>query len=324
MNTETARIRPFAPADYIALVAASNRTYPDYPWSVEEMRHQDEKFDTSRFFKIRLVAEEDGVIVGSAEAGHRPSRFDPDSYHFDLWVVPERRRRGHGSALHDAVIAALRARDGRVARGATKESLTDGTAFVQKRGWIELKRDWESRLVVDGFDFTKFSGADERVAREGIRISTYSVELARDPDAPRKAFELVDVCRRDVPASDAPTPITFEEWRADWVDAPGFLPDAFFVAIDRDGRWLGMSNLHESLEDKSFIWQGLTGVRPEARERGIAMALKLRTVKHAQGLGVDHIKTWNDQSNRPMLAINEAMGFARQPAWISFEYLLRP
>ena len=324
MSTRTARVRPFESGDYAALVDASNRTYPDYPWSVDEMRHQDDKFDTSRFFKIRLVADEGGAIVGSAEAGHRPSRFDPDSYHFDLWVLPECRQRGHGSALHDAVIAALRARDGRVARGATKESMTDGTAFLQKRGWKELKRDWESRLTVAGFDFAKFLGADERVAIERIRISTYAEELTRDPETPRKAYELIDVCRRDVPATDAATPITFEEWSADWVDAPGFLPDGFFVAIDRDGRWLGMSNLQESLEDKSFIWQGLTGVRPEARGKGIAMALKLRTVIRAQQLGVDHIKTWNDQRNRPMLAINEAMGFARQPAWISFEYALRP
>ena len=322
MSTQTARIRPFAPADYVALVAASNRTYPDYLWSLEEMRHQDEQFDTSRFFKMRLIAEEDGAIVGSAEASHRPSRFDPDSYVFRLWVVPEWRRRGHGSALHDAVLAALRARHGRVARGATKESMADGTAFLQKRGWMELKRDWESRLTVAGFDFARFAGADERIAQQGIRISTYADELARESDTPRKAFELIDVCRRDVPATDAPTPISFEQWRADWVDAPGFLADGFFVAIDRDGRWLGVSNLEKSLGDKSFIWQGFTGVRPEERGNGIAVALKLRTVEHAQRLGVDHIKTWNDQSNRPMLAINEAMGFEKQPAWISFEYLL--
>src|SRR5439155_1293896 len=113
MSVQTARIRPFTPTEYSALGAAYGRTYPDYPWSVEEMRHQDETFDTARFFKMRLVAEEDGAVVGAAEAGHRPSRFDPDSYHFDLWVVPDRRRRGHGSALRDAVIAALRARDAR-------------------------------------------------------------------------------------------------------------------------------------------------------------------------------------------------------------------
>lgn len=60
------------------------------------------------------------------------------------------------------------------------------------------------------------------------------------------------------------------------------------------------------------------------RGKGLAMALKLETVRYAQRLGVDHIKTWNDQKNRPMLAINEVMGFARQPAWIGVELRLRP
>jgi predicted GNAT superfamily acetyltransferase len=101
------------------------------------------------------------------------------------------------------------------------------------------------------------------------------------------------------------------------------MADAFFVAIDRDGRWVGMSNLERSLEDPSFVWQGLTGTRREDRGRGIAMALKLRTVAYAQKMGVDHIKTWNDQRNRPMLSINEAMGFEKQPAWIAIELALR-
>jgi len=127
-----------------------------------------------------------------------------------------------------------------------------------------------------------------------------------------------------VPSIDPATDITFEEWRQHWIDAPSFLTDAFFIAIDRDGRWLGMSNLQRSIEDPSFIWQGLTGVRREARGKGLAMALKLETVRYAQAIGVDHIKTWNDQSNRPMLAINEAMGFAKQPAWIGLELRLRP
>jgi GNAT superfamily N-acetyltransferase len=122
---------------------------------------------------------------------------------------------------------------------------------------------------------------------------------------------------------DAATHQTFDEWRKDWLLVPSFLPDAFFAAIDGQGRWLGMSDLQRSIEDPSFIWQGLTGVRPEARGKGIAMALKLETVRYAQQLGVDHIKTWNDQQNRPMLAINEAMGFVKQPAWLGQELRLR-
>lgn len=324
MTTTTSRLRAFTEADYPAWVAGSNLCYPDYPWSVEEARHDDDKWDHSRFFKKRIVAEEDGRMVGAVELYHKPSRFHPDRYGFDVWVVPDRRGRGHGGALHDAAVAILRERSALAATAGVKESMTDSVEFTKKRGWVEIKRDWESRLVPAGFDFDRFAGAAERAASQGIRISTYADELARDPGAPHKAYELTDLLRRDVPSMDEPTDVTFEEWRKDWLDAPSFLPDAFYVAIDREGRWLGMSNLQKSIEDPSFIWQGLTGVRREVRGKGIATALKLETVRYAQRLGVDHIKTWNDQRNQPMLAINVAMGFARQPAWVGLELRLRP
>jgi GNAT superfamily N-acetyltransferase len=324
MTTTTARLRAFTADDYPAWVAGSNLCFPDYPWSVEEVRHQDDKWDHRRFFRARVVADEEGCIVGSVEVNHRPSRFHPDRYAFDVWVLPDRRRRGHGSALYEAGVGLLRERNALAATAVVKESMTDGVEFTRKRGWVEVKRDWESRLKVAGFDVDRFAGAGTRVTAQGIRISTYADELARDPETPRKAYELTDHCRRDVPAMDAPTDVTFEEWKKDWIEAPSFLAEAFFVAIDRDGRWLGVSNLQRSIEDPSFIWQGLTGVRREARGKGLAMALKLETVRHAQRLGVDHIKTWNDQRNRPMLAINEAMGFVRQPAWIGLELRLGP
>ena len=317
------RVRDFAPTDYEAWVAASNRSYPDYPWTVKEMRHQDDSFDRTRFFKLRLVAEQEGVLVGGVEAGHRPSRFHPDRYSFDLFVAPEARRRGHGTALYDAAIAVLRERKALAATGGVKESMRDGVQFLTKRGWHEVRRDWELRLKVAGFDFAKFATVDDRLSKASVRITTYSDELMRDPEAERKAYELVDELRVDVPATDPATPETIEEWRVHWGGSPSFLPDAFFVAIDRDGRWLGMSNLEKSLEDPSFVWQGLTGVRRDARGKGIAMALKLRTVTYAQGMGVDHIKTWNAQQNRPMLSISEAMGFEKQPAWIAIELKLK-
>ena len=316
-------VRAFTDADYPAVVAASNASYPDYPESVEEMRHRDESFDHTRFFRQRIVAVEGDTLVGSVAFGHRPSRFHPDRYSFDLFVRPESRRRGHGTALYDVAIAALRERSALAATGGVKESMTDGLAFFTKRGWAEVKRDWESRLRVAGFDFGRFASAGDRVAREGIRLTTFAEEERRDPDAERKAYEMIDEVRRDVPGTDAATDESFEDWRKHWILSPTFIPDATFIAIDGNGRWLGVSNLERQVTDPTFVWQGLTGVRRDARGRGVAMALKLRTVEYAQRLGVDHIKTWNDQRNRPMLAINEAMGFEKQPAWIAIEKRLR-
>ena len=322
MGSLATHLRAFAPEDYDTWVAAINRCYAEYPVSVRELRHQDDTFDRSRFFMDRRVVEDDGRLVGGFDLRHRPSRFHPHRYALDLFVSPEARRRGHGSALYDAALELLELRHALAAVVMVTESMPEGVRFAEQRGFVEVKRDWESRLTVADFDFGKFAGADERVAASGIRISTYADELVRDPEAVGKTYELTSTLRADVPSTDQATHETIEEWRAHWVDAPSFLPDAFFIAIGPDGRWLGMSNLEKQIEDPTFAWQGLTAVHRDVRGAGIATALKLRTIRYAQAMGVDHIKTWNDQSNLPMLAINEAMGFVRQPAWLSMELTL--
>ena len=312
-------VRPATPADYPALVAIGKASYPDYGDTVEEWRHWDETWDHSKYFKLRLVAEDEGRPVGYGQVNHMRWAFIPTKYRIDITVSPDQRGRGHGTALYDDLVAAVLERGAKTLGSAAKESMRDGVRFLTKRGYREVKRDWESRLFVKGFDFERFASADERVAKQGIRITTLADEMQRDESAVQKAFELNEDCRKDIPSVDPPTAHTLEEFRREDIDAPNALLDAFYLAIDKDGRYLGVSNMFRSLDDPTFLWQGITGVRREARGRGIAMALKLRTVRYAIDKGIEHIKTWNDVGNRPMLSINEAMGFAKQPAWISYE-----
>ncbi len=320
MRTPTkTTLRPFAPSDYGAVIAVNRAAYPDYTESLEEWRHWDESWDSTKYFKQRLVAKDGARVVGWGQLSHMPWQFLADKYRVDVTVLPEHRGRGHGSALYDELLATARSRNAIALQAAAKESMADGVAFLASRGYRERKRDWESRLFVRKFDFDRFAGADERVAKQGVRISTLAAEKERDTEALRKAYDLSEDCSRDVPSVDPPTPRPYEEWMRNVIDAPNHLPEAYFIAIDTAGRYLGVSDLFSSLDDPSFLWQGLTGVRREARGKGIAMALKLRTVRYAQGKGVEHIKTWNDQRNEPMLRINEALGFEKQPAWIVYE-----
>jgi GNAT superfamily N-acetyltransferase len=307
------------PADYPALVAVGKATYPDYAETVAELRHWDETWDHRKYFKLRLVAEDCGRVVGYGQVNHMTWAFVPTKYRIEVNVLPEDRGRGHGTALYDELARVVTERGGRALAAAVKESMTEGVRFLTKRGYREVKRDWESRLFVKGFDFERFKTADDRVATQGIRIVSLADEMRRDRDALHKAFELNEDCRMDIPSVDPPTRHTFDEFRRDDVDAPNALLDAFFIAIDKEARYLGVSNMFRSLDDPTFLWQGVTGVRRDARGKGIAMALKLRTVRYAIGRGVEHIKTWNDVRNRPMLSINEALGFEKQPAWVAYE-----
>jgi GNAT superfamily N-acetyltransferase len=312
-------VRLATPADYSALVAIGKASYPDYGETVEEWRHWDTTWDHTKYFKLRLVAEDSGRIAGYGLVNHMRWAFVPTKYRIDITVLPELRGRGYGTALYDELAAVVTGRGGRTIAAAAKESMTDGVRFLTKRGYREVKRDWESRLFVTGFDFARFGTADERVAKQGIRIATLADETQRDPAAIQKAFALIEDCRMDIPSVDPPTRRTFDEFRRDDIDAPNALLDAFFIAIDKDGRYLGVSNMFRSLDDPTFLWQGITGVRREARGKGVAMALKLRTVRYAIDRGTEHVKTWNDVHNKAMLSINEAMGFVKQPAWVSYE-----
>jgi len=305
--------------DYGALAALQSLVYPDYPFSAAEIRHEDATWDETRFYRRRWLAESGGEPVGWLQLNHSRHSFVADTYWLDLGVGPAARRQGHGTALYEAALAALRERGARRIRSGTKESMADGVAFLLHRGFVESKRDWESRLFLRDFDFARFAGARERVTSQGLRIATLAAQLATDPDAARKAFDLVEEVHYDVPSEDPPTPGDFDTFRKRNLEGPNALLEAYFLAIDPSGRYVGLSELERSADDPTFLWQGLTGVRRDSRGQGIAMALKLETVRFARERGVDHIKTWNDQRNRPMLAINEALGFQKQPAWIQFQ-----
>jgi GNAT superfamily N-acetyltransferase len=78
-----------------------------------------------------------------------------------------------------------------------------------------------------------------------------------------------------------------------------------------------MSNLW-SLQGTDDLENELTGVTRAYRRRGIALALKLRTIAYAKAHGCPVIRTWNASTNGVILSINDRLGFVRQPAAIHF------
>lgn len=317
-------MRPFDDGDYPRYVEVTNLSYPDLTWTVEEERHWHATWDHARYTLVRVVAEVDGWIAGIGRINHIPDEFHPHKYYLEVAVDPAVRRRGIGSALYEWLLSDLRARGAIAARaGVHRETEGESIAFLLRRGFKEIQRGWQLRLNVAAFSFDGFAGAEGRVADHRIAVTTLAAECARDPDALRKAYALCMACERDMPSAYPVTETPFEQFLTHTLESPNAAPEAYFLAKNGD-LYVGMSTMYRPVAEPGVLYQGLTGVLREYRGRGIAMALKLQTIRFAGEQGYREIRTWNDVRNRPMLGINEALGFVKQPASINYEKSLVP
>ena len=317
------RLRPFTPDDWPAAIEIANRVYPDSPRSLAGALHWDARWEADKHFRERLVAEEDGRVVGLGWLMHMPWQFSPDSYAFGAEVDPERQRQGIGSALYETLLETAREREAKLIRSDAKESKPESLAFLQHRGFEEIQRAWESRLDVSGFDFAAFAAAEPRAREQGLVVTTLGAELAAAGGAEtaagdavlRKLYALDLECTADEPAFEPITMSPYEKWREDKLESPSFLPDASFLMKDGE-RYVGLSELGKNLVLPHVLQQRFTAVARSHRGRGVAMALKLAGVRYAREGGYTEIRTGNNTRNRPMLRINEAMGFVKQPVEI--------
>jgi len=94
------------------------------------------------------------------------------------------------------------------------------------------------------------------------------------------------------------------------------LPAGYFVAVDGDW-YVGTSTLWLAPEPQ-VLRTGLTGVRRAYRRRGIAFALKVRSLEFGKAQGYVSVQTENELNNRGMLAINDELGFVKNPAWVHY------
>jgi len=309
-------IREFRPEDYPGITEVCNLVDPDYPSTEAELREEDRTWDRGKFVQVRYVAEEadTGKAVALAEYNHQPWSFDPRRFSIWIGVRPDCQGRGVGGALYDRVVEDLRSRGANALRSWAREDRAESVRFLEKRGFRELERAWESRLDMKAFDPARF--ADRAAVPAGIEVVSLAEELARDPEVFRRVHAFGAVAGVDVPRLDPYTPPEYETWRRN-LNGPWFLPEAFFLAKDGDAI-VGQSDLGRSEAEPDLMYTGFTGVLREYRGRGIAWALKLHALAWAKARGYREVRTWNSTRNAPMLGINVALGFAKQPVWITF------
>jgi GNAT superfamily N-acetyltransferase len=316
--------REFHPGNYERLVEIHNANYPDYRISVAERRSRDESVDRTKYLlkRYECVDEEHDRIVGFSELLNVPDMYHPRKFMASILVDPEQQCRGIGRTIYNHLEEDLAQRRAILAWTMAKEDLPKRIEFFRRRGFSEKTRNWESRLDLTTTDTLPFQRYVDKALNEGITFTTLAEEHRHGQDSLRKIHELVQLIQADMPREADFTPLSYKDWDTYSLKNPQLLPNGYFLAKDGPN-YVGMSNVHRIDTEPGLLNQDDTGVRREYRGRGIATALKLKVIEFGKKNGYRTLRTWNDSSNGPMLAVNTKLGFKRQVGWVMMEKILR-
>ena len=309
-------IRPFnySDADYQSLADISNAVWPDRPSVPQGAKESDKRRDPKYYWR-RLVAESDGEIVASVAYGESDWTHVPGKFFISMQVRPDHQRKGIGTALYDHVMNDLAGRGPTIFESHAREDKQEGMSFLEKRGFKRTMRDQVSELLVADFDPAPFAWTAGLKEKTGVEIRTVAELTADEVDWKEEMWELEHQLLQDVPTDDPVTKQPFEQWLK-WLTHPSFIPEAYFIAI-RDGRFVGVTSLWQSVAEKDKLHTELTGVVRGLRRKGIATALKVRAIEFARDRGARVVRTDNEENN-PMYDLNVRLGFKPIPAWWTY------
>jgi RimJ/RimL family protein N-acetyltransferase len=239
---------------------------------------------------LELVAEADGAVVAVGVAGLNVWTSTEGASWAFVTVDAAHRRQGIGDELGRRLLDHLRE------VGATKTTsffrwTEEGERWAQAQGWSRLLGGpliaLDPRLVPEpelpaGYRWVPTSELEGEAVFEAVR------EAALDeptPD-PNDAFELEDFLR---------------EW-----NEPDFDRESSTAVLDEAGNVVAFSFLNTA-GDRAH--HGFTGTVREHRGRGLATAVKRRTLHAAAARGVTRVTTSNAEQNAAIRAINRKLGF---------------
>jgi len=213
-----------------------------------------------------------------------------------LWVRPAFRRRGLGSRLHAAVSEHARRLGLRELDIEAHESQPDAVTYLERRGYVEVQRQIELALSLDGVPMPDVNPP------AGITIVT----RAARPDLLPGMYQVAREAVADIPGEEGGDVGSFEAWLAADMDRPIHTHDLTFIAMQGD-EVVGYAVLQRGRDGVAF--HSLTGVRRVFRGRGIASALKRAQVAGAKRGGFRRLVTENVVENAPIRHLNEVMGY---------------
>ncbi|MGW2048174.1 N-acetyltransferase family protein [Streptomyces sp. NPDC001858] len=288
-------LRPGAPADVEGFIRVRHLVLPYVFFSPASVLHSLSLSHPGAHAR-KLVAVEDGEIVGTAEVSLAHDSPEPGQGSLNVYVDPARTGRGAGAALVRASEEQL------AAHGATKlfSWVLDepgNRAFAERHGYRPSRSAHFLRL-----DLARTPLPPLPDPPPGVELRT-AADFAEDP---RPLFALDAEAGSDEP-SDIDTEFTdYAAWVDEYWKHPHLDLELTSVAV-ADGRPVAFSVAHTG--DANRYATGMTGTARSHRGRGLAKLVKNDSLHRARAKGYTQAYTANDAGNGPMLAINRWFGY---------------
>ncbi len=308
------RIRPFQDSDRAAITEKRNQTRPAHHRSTAAEWERQDAQRAAGEVSLRVAAGEPaGAFLSAVDRG-TTGRRKPGVCGFQLWIAPEGWSDSLADALLDRATEFARSREAkRLTTYLTLFDLADPLVpFLARHGFTEVDRIVPVMLDLTAFDGTRFT----LPAPDGITFFSYA-EAGDTVENRRRLYALDETLDRDVPTNDVHAePPPLEEWIRRF-DRPEHDSSTLLLAANGAGEWIGISQIGFQ-EETNIGWTFLTGVLPQYRGLGIALALKLRAISAARARGCPLILTENHEDNAPMRAINRKLGFVPDAPGVSY------
>ncbi len=326
MTTVTTEPTPFDPltateTDWLALNRFENVMHASYgpdepPVQIDRTRLDYEAarpLTPRKHWLVRTGDQADILASGSVE--FRSGSGNDQVATFLIDVAPDLRRQGIAARLLPLVVEAATAEKRSLLTTRTDDRVPAGQAFLKRLG-ANRTEDWtHSRLDLQGVDRTLMA---TWIARASERASDFKLVfwkgLSRTHDQARLVAKVHALAIPPLESvGSAPHEMSPKEtlqWEAARADR-GIERWTLAARHEASGDYAGLTALNVDPYQPEAVGQGDTGVLPEYRGLGLGRLLKaamlekvVRELPEAR-----YIRTGNDATNKPMLKINEEMGF---------------
>lgn len=248
-----------------------------------------------------LVAEVRGQTAGSCTV--IAARARAFGYGIGrVYVRPEFRRRGVGTALYSATVDFAAATGLPGLMFSVPDSEPDGFAAAGAWQLVEHGHHIESCLDLSTLDEAMVAQCVARAAAAGIALQPLPPDASHDSWS--EAYEFFTARMSEAPDSrEGAEGMPYSIFRT-------LMPEPWQVLIARRGDAIvGLTSVMPRATEDRRLNTMFTGVHPESRGASLSAALKL---EHARGLredGWQAVVTQNMDQNAPILAVNSKLGF---------------